>query len=99
MHRVLVPGGTALIYDMNHDATREDIEEELNKTGVAGLDRWFVRLSFMTFLKSGAYTRAGFEELIAQTGFARHEISQSGIGFAVWLHKAGEGGKQAVMRV
>ncbi|MDR3278422.1 MAG: class I SAM-dependent methyltransferase [Oscillospiraceae bacterium] len=88
MHRVLRPGGTALICDMNHEATREDIEGELNKTGMKGFDRWFVKLSFQTFLKSGAYTRAGFEELIVQTDFARHEIIKSGIGFGVWLYKA-----------
>jgi ubiquinone/menaquinone biosynthesis C-methylase UbiE len=89
MHRVLKPGGTSLIYDMNHDATREDIEAELQKADMKGFDRWFVKLSFQTFLKSGAYTKAGFEELIAQTDFDRHEIIKSGIGFGVWLHKAG----------
>jgi ubiquinone/menaquinone biosynthesis C-methylase UbiE len=89
MHRVLKPGGTALIVDMNHDATQEDIEAELKKTGMKGFDRWFVKLSFKTFLKNGAYTKAGFEELIAQTLFNSHEIIKSGIGFGVWLHKAG----------
>jgi len=90
MHRVLKPGGTALIIDMNHEATNEDIEDQLRKTGMKGFDRWFVKLSFKTFLKSGAYTKAGFEELIAQTDFARHEIVKSGIGFGVWLHKDAE---------
>lgn len=90
MHRVLKPGGAALILDMNHDATKQDIERELEKTGMKGLDRWFVKLSFRTFLKNGAYTREGFEELIARTDFARHDIKKHGIGFRVWLFKGTE---------
>jgi ubiquinone/menaquinone biosynthesis C-methylase UbiE len=87
MHRVLRPGGAALILDMNHEATKEDIENELNKTGMKGFDRWFVKLSFKTFLKSGAYTKEGFEELINQTAFKHYEIKKYGIGFQVWLYK------------
>jgi ubiquinone/menaquinone biosynthesis C-methylase UbiE len=87
MYRVLASNGVALILDMNHDATKEDIEEQMRKSGMKGFDRWFVRLSFMTFLKNGAYTRDGFEELIAQTAFPRHEIKKRGIGFEVWLYK------------
>ena len=87
MHRVLKPDGRALIIDMNNDATKEDIEAEIQKSDMKGFDRWFVKLSFKTFLKSGAYTKAGFEELIAQTPFLSHKIEKHGIGFYVWLYK------------
>lgn len=87
MYRVLKPNGVAIILDMNHDATNEDIENEIIKSGIKGFDRWFVRLSFKTFLKNGAYTKEGFEELIAQTNFAHHEIKKYGMGFQVWLFK------------
>jgi len=87
MYRVLKPQGTALILDMNHDATNEDIEEQVRKSGMRGFDKWFVKLSFKTFLKNGAYTKSGFEDLIAQTEFPRHEIKKYGIGFQVWLYK------------
>jgi len=87
MDRVLKPNGTALILDMNRDATNEDIEAEMRKTAMKGFDRLFVKFSFKTFLKKGAYTKEGFEELIAQTGFAKHEIKKAGIGFQVWLFK------------
>lgn len=90
MYRVLKPNGTALILDMNHDATKEDIENQINRYGMKGFDRFFVKLSFKTFLKSGAYTQEGFEELIAQTAFARHKIIKDGIGFQVWLYKGME---------
>lgn len=89
MYRVLRPGGTALILDMNHRATKEDIENEIRKTGMKGFDRFFVKLAFKTFLKNGAYTREGFEELISQTDFGHHKILKQGIGFRVWMYKLG----------
>ena len=89
MHRVLKPDGTVLILDMNHDATKEDIDAEMKKSGMKGFDRWFVKLSFKTFLKSGAYTQEGFEKLIAQTDFGNSVIKKRGIGFEVWLFKGG----------
>lgn len=87
MYRVLKPEGTALILDMNHAATNEDIENELNLSGMKGFDRVFVKFAFKTFLRNGAYTKEGFEELIAETTFPHHEIKNHGIGFQVWLHK------------
>ncbi len=87
MYRVLKPEGTALILDMNHAATNEDINNEIKKSGMKGFDRIFVKFAFKTFLKNGAYTKEGFEELIAQTDFPRYEIIKHGIGFQVWLHK------------
>ncbi|GHU88206.1 methyltransferase type 11 [Clostridia bacterium] len=88
MHRVLKSGGTALILDMNREHTKTDVEAEMrNIPEMKGFDRWFVKLSFNTFLKGGAYTKVEFEELIAQTLFARSEIVRDGIGFQVWMRK------------
>jgi ubiquinone/menaquinone biosynthesis C-methylase UbiE len=88
MYRVLEPGGTALILDMNRNNTKEDIETEMQKyVDMRGFDRWFVRFSFKTFLRNGAYTQEEFEEIISQTDFIRHEIKKNGIGFQVWLFK------------
>ena len=88
MYRVLKPNGVALILDMNRNNTKEDIEAEMrNYPDMKGFDRWFVKFSFRTFLRNGAYTREEFEALIARTDFARHEIKKNGIGFQVWLYK------------
>ena len=87
MFRVLKTGGTALILDMNHDSTDAEIEAEIQKMNMKGFDRWFVKLSFKTFLRKGAYTIEGFEALITETDFARYEIKKSGIGLEVWLFK------------
>ena len=87
MYRALKTGGAALVIDMNRDASKEDIDEEIKRTNMKGLDRLFVKLAFKTFLRGGAYTRKGFEKLIAQTPFPRFEIKKDGMGFQVWLWK------------
>jgi ubiquinone/menaquinone biosynthesis C-methylase UbiE len=87
MYRVLKPEATALILDMNHAATDEDINNQIKQSGMKGFDRIFVKFAFKTFLKNGAYTKKGFEELITQTAFPHYEIIKRGIGFEVWLYK------------
>ena len=87
MFRILKTDGSALILDMNHDITEDDIEAQMRKTDMKGFDRWFVKLSFRTFLRNGAYTQDDFEKLIKQTCFVRHEILKDGIGFQVWMWK------------
>jgi ubiquinone/menaquinone biosynthesis C-methylase UbiE len=89
MYRVLRPGGAALILDMNRNNTKEDIDDVMrNYPDMKGFDRWFVKLSFKTFLRSGAYSREEFEAFIAETAFPRNEIKKNGIGFQIWLYKA-----------
>jgi len=87
MHRVLKPGGTALIIDMNHDASKQAQDEELEKMGTRGFDRWFVKLSFRTFLRKNAYTKDNFMYMIAQAGLATYEIKEIGMSLYVYLHK------------
>jgi ubiquinone/menaquinone biosynthesis C-methylase UbiE len=94
MYRVLKPGGTALIIDMNHDASKQAQDEELEKMGTRGFDRWFVKLSFRTFLRKNAYTKDNFMCMIAQAGFATHEIKEIGMSLYVYLHKQNYKGKR-----
>ena len=88
MYRVLKPQGIALVIDMNRENTKEDIEEALRDyPGMKGFDRWFVKLSFKTFLKKGAYNQREFEAFISHTQFPKHEIVKQGTGFYIWLFK------------
>ena len=88
MYRVLKPQGIALVIDMNRDNTNADIEEAMRDyPEMKGFDRWFVKLSFKTFLKKGAYNQQEFEDFISQTMFTRHEIIKSGTGFHIWLYR------------
>lgn len=85
MHRVLKPGGTALIIDMNREATNEDINNQLR--GMKGFDKYFVKFSFQTFLKQGAYTKNEFEAMVQKTPFRDYTIKSEGISIYVYLYK------------
>lgn len=87
MYRVMKSEGTALIIDMNHNATPEDINNEVKNTGMKGFDKYFVKFAFKTFLKQGAYTKEGFESIIKETPFKNYRIEQSGMSLYVYLYK------------
>ncbi len=87
MYRVLKQGGISLIIDMNHEASAEDIENEIKKTGMKGFDKYFVKFSFKNFLKQGAYTKEGFEQLIRESYFKDYKIRKEGISLYVYLYK------------
>ncbi|WP_235832897.1 class I SAM-dependent methyltransferase [Gottfriedia acidiceleris] len=87
MYRVLKPGGTSLIIDMNFNATAQDIEGEIRKTGMKGFDKYFVKFAFKTFLKKGAYTKENFEMFLNETEFKNYNIKQEDISLYVYLYK------------
>ncbi|MEH7609838.1 class I SAM-dependent methyltransferase [Gottfriedia acidiceleris] len=87
MYRVLKPGGTSLIIDMNFNVTAQDIEGEIRKTGMTGFDKYFVKFAFKTFLKKGAYTKENFEMFLNETEFKNYNIKQEGISLYVYLYK------------
>jgi hypothetical protein len=70
---------------MNRDATDADMEREV--AGMKGFDRWFVKLSFKTFLGKSAYTQQEFENFIACTPFGKGEIQRDGMGLYAYCHK------------
>jgi ubiquinone/menaquinone biosynthesis C-methylase UbiE len=88
MYRVLKLGGIALINDMNRENTAADIKEEMKSMhGASMFDRWFIKLSFKTFLRNSAYNYAGFEDFAKRSPFIKFEIAKKGVGFEVWLYK------------
>lgn len=87
MHRVLKQGGTSLIIDMNYEATSEDIDIEVRKSGMKGFDKYFVKFAFKTFLKKGAYTKEDFETFLRGTPFKNYKIKKEGISLYVYLYK------------
>jgi ubiquinone/menaquinone biosynthesis C-methylase UbiE len=90
MHRVLKPGGTALIIDMSHNITKDDIHAET--ASMKGFDKWFVKLSFRTFLSKSAYTKQEFEGFIAASPFESGEVSKDGLSLYAFCRK---GSKEA----
>lgn len=85
--RVLKPGATALIIDMNRDVSNEKLDESIQGMNLRGFNKMFMKLTFKYFLKLGAYTKEGFKKLISQLSFSRYEIKEIDIGLYVYLRK------------
>ena len=87
MCRVLKPGCTALIVDMNRSASNQQIKDYVENTGATGVDKFFMKLIFRYFLRNGAYTVVEFTSLISKIPFKQFDIKEEGIGFYVYLTK------------
>jgi ubiquinone/menaquinone biosynthesis C-methylase UbiE len=87
MHRVLKPGGRALIIDLRGDAPVGAVEEAVSKMGLGSFNAWLTRMAFRFMLLKRAYTKTGFDELLAQTRFRSVRIDQSPLGMEIWLEK------------
>jgi ubiquinone/menaquinone biosynthesis C-methylase UbiE len=86
MHRVLRPGGTAVIQDMSHAATHADIDREVAAMHLGRLNSFTTRAT-LEMLRRRAYAPAQFERLARQSPFANFQITSEGIGLEVRLTK------------
>ena len=83
MHRVLKPGGIALIMDLNRNASMRVTKKVAENMGLKGLKAYIAG----AIQRSGAYSRNEFETFITQTEFKDYEISDSDMGFSIYLKK------------
>ncbi|WP_410637815.1 class I SAM-dependent methyltransferase [Amycolatopsis sp. lyj-346] len=84
MHRVLRPGGFAVIHDLNHEATSADIEREVAGMNVGALSGFTVRQT-LGWLRRRAFTPAQFEALAAESTFGGCSVTANGIALEVRL--------------
>ena len=84
MHRVLRPGGFAVIHDLNHEATSADIGREVDRMNVGALSGFTVRHT-LAWLRRRAFTREQFEALAAESAFGGCSVTADGIGLEVRL--------------
>ena len=87
MHRVLRPGGTALIIDLRNDVSDEAIDAAVDGMQLDRVNAFLTRATFKHMLRKRAYSRADFQQMAAATPFGRADIVDDGIGFDVWLRK------------
>lgn len=83
MHRVLKPGGTALIMDLNRKASMKVTKTVAENMGIKGIKAYIAG----AIQRQGAYTRKEFESFISQTGFKEFVIKDTDIGFSIYLNK------------
>jgi ubiquinone/menaquinone biosynthesis C-methylase UbiE len=83
MYRVLKPGGTALIMDLNRNASKQVMEALVKNMGLKGINAFLAR----AIQRNGAYSRKEFEAFISQTEFKDYVIKEAGIGFSKYLKK------------
>jgi ubiquinone/menaquinone biosynthesis C-methylase UbiE len=87
MHRVLKPGGKALIIDLRKDTPREAIDTYVDGLNLSIPSRLFTKLTFRMMLLRRAYTVKQFHALVTQTGFSKSSITEKDLGFEAWLEK------------
>jgi len=89
MHRVLKPGGRALIIDLRRDASKQSVGQAVDAMNLGSVNRVITKLTFRFMLLQRAYTKAEFEELVTDSNFADMEIAESPIGLEILLTKGG----------
>jgi ubiquinone/menaquinone biosynthesis C-methylase UbiE len=86
-HRVLKPGGEALIIDMNKNASNAAIDAEVDGMKLGPINSFVTGTILKTMLRRRAYTKADLQRMAAATPFGKAEIGEASMGLDVWLRK------------
>jgi ubiquinone/menaquinone biosynthesis C-methylase UbiE len=86
MHRVLRPGGLAVIQDMCNEATTAEIDREVRSQELGAVNAFITR-RVLARLRNRAFSTAQFERLVAESRFSSCTIHADGIGLEVRLRK------------
>ena len=87
MHRVLRPGGTALVLDLRKDVPMSEIRKYFSSIGLSTINRWLTLAAFRFMLLKRAYTQRQLERMLADIPFRSKEIRLVDIGVELWLQK------------
>ena len=87
MHRVLKPGGKALIVDLRRDASRAEIDQLVREMHLNRINAFMTRGSFRLMLLKTAYTPDEIRRFVAQTPFRQCAIHTNNVGMEIWLTK------------
>ena len=87
MHRVLRPGGEAVIADLRKDASLDEINTYVNQTGRSGFDAGPTKVIFRCMLIKRAYNREDFNHMAEESRFGSCQINAGPIGLEVRFTK------------
>jgi ubiquinone/menaquinone biosynthesis C-methylase UbiE len=87
MHRVLKPGGRALIIDLRRDASDAALDAAVDAMDLGPFNRLLTKWIFKHSLVKRAYSEAQFKQMAAETRFERCEADVDGIGLEVILSR------------
>jgi ubiquinone/menaquinone biosynthesis C-methylase UbiE len=87
MHRVLKPGGKAVILDLRRDASAEAIGALVKDMRLGWLNSLLTKWTFKHMLLKRAYSQEQFQQMASQTPFQRCDIRAEAIGLEVSLTK------------
>jgi ubiquinone/menaquinone biosynthesis C-methylase UbiE len=83
MHRVLKPGGQALIIDLCKDASWKEIVAYVNGLKLSRTSAWMTKFTFKHMLLKRAYTEESMKALAAKSEFGAWEITRNAVGMEV----------------
>jgi len=85
MHRVLKPGGRAIIIDLRKDASWEEIVDYVDGLHLSGVNGWLTKFTFKHTLLKRAYTEGQMTLLVGESDFKSCEIVKAPAGMEVKL--------------
>ena len=87
MHRVLRAGGSALIVDLDKNATPAQIADAVVNMRLGPINGWITRMTFQHLLLKRAYRPEDMQAMAGQSRFNNCELHLEGIGFEAPLRK------------
>jgi ubiquinone/menaquinone biosynthesis C-methylase UbiE len=85
MHRVLKPGGRAIIFDLRKDAPWDEIVSYVDGLHISRTSTWMTKFTFKHMLLKRAYTEEQMTSLVGQSDFKSCEIINTPVGMEVKL--------------
>jgi len=86
MHRVLRPGGTAVIQDMSREASGADVDAEVRQMNLSRVNAFMTRRT-LAVLRLRASTRERFEALAAASAFGTCTVRTEGMTMEVVMRR------------
>src|SRR5579871_5660471 len=87
MYRVLKPGGTALIIDLNPDVSSVEVNSYVKAMNMSPISGFMTKWTFQTTLKKNAHPKQELTAFAAQSRFGKCQIQEDGMSYLVWLRK------------